>query len=184
MPPKRPVSRKAAAPVAMEAGGNSDDWVRTKSNQKRLANLMLAWLPDSHLKGVAGEDWDKVLSSIRAAPEIYQWFSTYLCDHYQYEQKGRKHFLHFSSVMAAWGGLIAQTQTSLSSCSTLTQDQKVRPAPLRIPQPAPLRLISSPSLVGRTSSCAARTTTTRPTPSGTRARPMPHALILPSRTQR
>ena len=42
MPPKRPASRQAAAPVAMEAGGNSDDWVRTKSNQKRLANLMLA----------------------------------------------------------------------------------------------------------------------------------------------
>ena len=37
MPPKRPVSRKAAAPVAMEAGGNSDDWANACFIAEELA---------------------------------------------------------------------------------------------------------------------------------------------------
>ena len=141
MAPKR-ASTKKKAEHATEPGGDSEDWARSQSNQKRLANLMLAWLPDAQLKAQAGDDWDKAPASVVASVEIYQWHATFLCSVYTFEKAKVKHHLHFSSVMAAWGGLIAQTQTRLSKESGLAQGLKVPPEPLKPSPPAPPGLIS------------------------------------------
>ena len=115
----------------LSSGGDSESWVKSKSNQLRIADLFLGWLgipPEQ--RNLWGAVWDQVPEEHLGDPEIWGWLGSYLVadDGYKIEpphaRAGKP--LMMSTALSIWGGVVKQTSETIKKSKSSKHDTKVR----------------------------------------------------------
>ena len=119
----------------LSSGGDSESWVKSKSNQLRIADLFLGWLgipPEQ--RNLWGAVWDRVPEEHLGDPEIWGWLlkvlGSYLVadDGYKIEpphaRAGKP--LMMSTALSIWGGVVKQTSETIKKSKSSKHDTKVR----------------------------------------------------------
>ena len=131
-PKGRKTPAKGAEPgVAMQAAGDSDDWVAQKGNQVRIADEFIAQISDSEIKPLLpdGADWETLAGAVRINRTFWGLLATFLCSVYTIAKGKRNAGKHLGSksVLACWSGLLNQAVDM--PYPGLTDEAQVPPEP-------------------------------------------------------